>query len=224
MRMLELIRLPDIVTVVNALLGFTAILMALEGLTGEAYIVILLAAMADGVDGILARSIEYGELGGDLDSLADLLSFGVAPAIVVYAALHPGFMVPAMIIGAGFSVAGMLRLARYNVYGGGETFRGIPITASGVAVSAFGLSLPGRFSLVVLPIMVVLALLMISYVPYVKPRGKTVLAPLGLLITLTVASFYLGLMWVSTLLARVLCILVIIYLVSPLIVHLYDTR
>jgi len=80
-----LLRLPDLVTILNILFGFTAILFVLNGYVYGAIILILVAALADGVDGAVARRFESGVFGEHLDSFADLISFGVAPAVIYYA-------------------------------------------------------------------------------------------------------------------------------------------
>ncbi len=123
---LKLIKLPDLFSILNALLGFTAILFVLGGtsVTEKAFknalILILLAVVADGLDGIVARNVESSPLGKYLDSLADMLSFGVAPAIIVYVLSKNYFAVPSMYINivlafcGAYVISGMLRLARFN--------------------------------------------------------------------------------------------------------------
>ena len=123
---LRLIKLPDLLSVLNALLGFSAILLVLGGISvteraiKNALVLILLAAVVDGLDGMVARNIECSPLGVYLDSLADMLSFGVAPAIVVYvlikdylAVSSPHVDVVLALCGA-YVISGMLRLARFN--------------------------------------------------------------------------------------------------------------
>jgi phosphatidylserine synthase len=123
---LKLIKLPDLFSVLNALLGFSAILLVLGGVSvteraiKDALVLILLAAVVDGLDGMVARNVECSPLGVYLDSLADMLSFGVAPAIVVYvlvtdhlAVSAPHVTVVLALCGA-YVISGILRLARFN--------------------------------------------------------------------------------------------------------------
>lgn len=131
MCMLKLIKLPDLLSVLNALLGFSAILFVLAGVSvgvsekaiKNALVLILVAAVVDGLDGMVARNVECSPLGKYLDSLADMLSFGVAPAIVVYALLRNYFHVYAhasayayvtLALCGAYVISGMLRLARFN--------------------------------------------------------------------------------------------------------------
>jgi len=123
---LQLIKLPDVLSVLNALLGFSAILLVLGGVSvteralKNALVLILLAAVVDGLDGIVARTLQKSPLGTYLDSLADMISFGLAPAIVVYvlikdylAVTSPRVEVVLAFCGA-YVICGMLRLARFN--------------------------------------------------------------------------------------------------------------
>ncbi|WP_435195383.1 protein sorting system archaetidylserine synthase [Natronomonas sp. EA1] len=80
--------IADVVTVANAALGFCAVAAATVD-PGIAARLILLAAIADGLDGVLARRYGGTEAGKHLDSLADVASFGVAPAALVFAAARP---------------------------------------------------------------------------------------------------------------------------------------
>ena len=124
--MLKLIKLPDLLSILNALLGFTAILLVLGGrsVTEAAFeyalILILLAAVVDGLDGMVARNVECSPLGEYLDSLADMISFGVAPAIIVYVLFRDFFVVPSTYVNivlafcGAYVISGLLRLARFN--------------------------------------------------------------------------------------------------------------
>ncbi len=124
--MVKLIKLPDLLSILNALFGFAAILLVLGGTSvsgtalKNALILILLAAVVDGLDGIVARSVECSLIGEYLDSLADLLSFGMAPAIVAYVFIQTDVAVSSLFIDVGLAfcgayvVSGMLRLARFN--------------------------------------------------------------------------------------------------------------
>jgi CDP-diacylglycerol--serine O-phosphatidyltransferase len=108
--------LPNLVTLVALCLGLTAIRFASEGRFESAILSILAAAVLDGLDGRIARALEgTTRFGAELDSLADFVDFGVAPAMLLYFwSLHTmqsfGW-VAAML----FAIACALRLARFNV-------------------------------------------------------------------------------------------------------------
>ena len=108
--------LPNIVTLLALCLGLTAIRLAMEGSTEWAVSAIAGAAVLDGLDGRIARALKgTSRFGAELDSLADFVDFGVAPAIVLFAAeLHAtrSFGWVAALL---FAMACALRLARFNV-------------------------------------------------------------------------------------------------------------
>jgi CDP-diacylglycerol--serine O-phosphatidyltransferase len=88
-RFLRQLGLADLVTVANAAIGFVAVVAALTDPSAAARL-ILLAAIADGLDGVVARLRGGTPVGPILDSLADVASFGVAPGILVYAVATDG--------------------------------------------------------------------------------------------------------------------------------------
>ena len=180
MNVFRVIRLPDLFTLLNVVFGFLAILAA-GGAWGGIYpqyavVFILLAAMADGLDGFLARKVGGSPLGANLDSLADLISFGTAPVFLAISAFHlPPHIWPAGIF---FLLCGTLRLARFNVVSGKSDsfFEGLPIPAAGIALSASVLL--GRPTLTIV-LMLFLALLMTSSISYPKIRDLRVMIILG---------------------------------------------
>ena len=120
---LKLIKLPDLLSVLNALFGFTAILFVLRKANASAIenalVLILAAAVVDGLDGVVARNIGGSPIGKYLDSLADMVSFGVAPAIVTYVLLNDYLHVYAyayitLAFCGAYVISGMLRLARFD--------------------------------------------------------------------------------------------------------------
>lgn len=108
--------LPNLISILALCAGLTAIRMAVEGRFGLAVGLIGLAAALDGIDGRLARMLKSeSAIGAELDSLCDLVNFGVTPALVLYfwglrADTSLGWI--AVLI---FAVCCMLRLARFNV-------------------------------------------------------------------------------------------------------------
>ncbi len=180
MNVFRVIRLPDLFTLLNVVFGFLAILAA-GGAWGGIYpqyavVFILLAAMADGLDGFLARKVGGSPLGANLDSLADLISFGTAPVFLAISAFHlPPHIWP---VGIFFLLCGTLRLARFNVVSGKSDsfFEGLPIPAAGIALSASVLL--GRPTLTIV-LMLFLALLMTSSIFYPKIRDLRVMIILG---------------------------------------------
>jgi archaetidylserine synthase len=124
--LLKLLKPADLLSILNALSGFAAILFVLDGTSvteralENALVLILLAVVADCLDGTVARKMGSSPIGKYLDSLADMVSFGVAPAIVAYVLFKSHFRVPTTYTGvvlavcSAYVVCGMLRLARFD--------------------------------------------------------------------------------------------------------------
>ncbi len=129
--------LPNILTFMNMSLGVVAILLAVNSSEGVdslilASLLIMVAALTDRFDGKVARMLgTASDLGRELDSLSDLISFGVAPVVVAWkiSMVHMGLA--GYVITLIFPIAGAYRLARYNVTVFDNVFRGIPITLAG---------------------------------------------------------------------------------------------
>jgi CDP-diacylglycerol--serine O-phosphatidyltransferase len=157
--MLKSLTVADFITLINAVSGvssiFSSLTYAREGHTSylwAAMALVCVAAIADFMDGRVARrSLRISTLGGDLDSLADLISFGVAPATLAFAVGMDGGWDWAVLVY--FVCCGLSRLARYNVTadelsdesGKVSYFEGTPIPTSLILVLIVGaLAASGR--------------------------------------------------------------------------------
>ncbi len=124
MRAKGIFLLPNLVTIGSMFAGFYAIIAGLQGQFEHAVIAIFVALIMDGLDGRIARwTHSVSDLGAQLDSLADMISFGVAPAMVMYSWSvsvlgKPGWMVAFL-----YMVCTGLRLARFNSQSQGEDKR-----------------------------------------------------------------------------------------------------
>ena len=156
--------IPNILTVINLLAGLLAMLLAFAEQWLIAIGLIFAAALFDSLDGRVARRLNVtSEFGKELDSLADLVSFGVAPATLFYLLLLTQLGWSAYLLAVLFPVCGALRLARYNVLNVREYYVGLPITVAGPLLAGSALFaqelLPLNGQVVVL---LVLSLLMVS--------------------------------------------------------------
>ena len=108
--------LPNLVTLIALCMGLTAIRFAIEGRFETAVLAIITAAILDGLDGRIARALQgTSRFGAELDSLADFVDFGVAPALTLYLwSLHE-FRSFGWFAALVFAIAAALRLARFNV-------------------------------------------------------------------------------------------------------------
>ena len=153
----------NLITISNMSFGGAAIMATLNESYSYSVLLIFIAAFLDRYDGKVARKFnQESELGKQLDSMADIISFGVAPALLMYEVALVDVGVTGMMMPVLFIAAGALRLARFSVMESNGYFVGLPITAAGTLLTIsyfFTNVLSFTFYMVLFP---VLALLMIS--------------------------------------------------------------
>ena len=177
---------PNLITLLALCLGLTAVRLAYEGRLEPAVIAIVVAALLDGVDGRVARLLKgTSRFGAELDSLADFVNFGVAPALILYAAILHQLKALGWVVALVFAIATGLRLARFNVMLDDPDrpewkknfFVGMPAPAGAVAgllplyLVLLGLPVGPRLAVLALIYVLAVALLMVSTVPTFS--GKT---------------------------------------------------
>ncbi len=133
---------PNLLTLGNLFSGFTAIIYIADGDFFRGAMFILLAAIFDMLDGVTARLINAAsELGAELDSLCDAVSFGVAPAFMLYKIYFYQFGEYGILFASLPALAGVLRLARFNVllstFEDKLYFRGMPIPAAALTIVSY---------------------------------------------------------------------------------------
>lgn len=130
MNILKKLNLADIATLMNASAGLLAVFYSITGKFAIAAVFILTAVVLDFFDGRIARRLkQLSEIGKELDSLADTISFGIAPAVFGFMLSDKGAVITIILIV--FVLCGILRLARFNVTNI-KHFEGMPITINGV--------------------------------------------------------------------------------------------
>ncbi len=191
--------LPTLMTAGNILSGFVAILQIFKGREGEVTVhyyyaigCILAACLFDVLDGRLARlGGQESAFGRELDSLADIISFGLAPALLVHdivlGSIEDQFRGLGWLIASGYLVCGAMRLARFNCLAAMEekcsskSFRGCPIPAAAGVISSLTLFLlwwdgndrpVGNWKYFLPVLMITLSCLMVSNIEY--PSFKSV--------------------------------------------------
>ncbi|PAE23058.1 MULTISPECIES: CDP-diacylglycerol--serine O-phosphatidyltransferase [Bacillaceae] len=153
----------NILTLSNLFLGCFAILFSINDNLKLSVLLIFIAALADRFDGMAARKMNIeSELGKQLDSMSDIISFGVAPALLLYTGILFEFGAPGAFLTALYIGCGALRLARFNISENNGYFTGLPITASGCLATLCYLAIPFWPSPIFLFIMLILSFLMIS--------------------------------------------------------------
>ena len=172
--------LPNLCTAMNLFFGMCSILSTAEGHLDWAAIFILLALVADGMDGRVARALGVSsEFGKEMDSLCDLGSFGIAPALLAWKLALSSYGLVGAAAAICFALCGMWRLTRFNVNANvvHGYFMGLAIPAGGnlVAMSAWlFLSLginPADYGLLYPAAVAVTGYLMVSHVHYPDFKG-----------------------------------------------------
>ncbi|WP_059102702.1 CDP-diacylglycerol--serine O-phosphatidyltransferase [Shouchella shacheensis] len=155
-------QVANLLTLINLSFGALAIIYILQGMTRTGLLLILIAAIFDRLDGLVARKLKIeSELGKQLDSMSDMVSFGIAPALLIYQAELSSLGMTGMLPVVVYMSCGALRLARFNISDTGSEFVGLPITAAGCILALLLLFSPlssSAFAIVTL----LLSLLMIS--------------------------------------------------------------
>lgn len=152
------------ITLLNIVFGSLSLIYTMHGYFTTAAIFIILAGVMDGLDGKVARKLDIMSLfGKELDSLCDLVSFGVAPAMLIYMqVLDPYAYSLGAITAVFYIVCGAFRLARFNVLNISDYFVGIPITMAGgilAIISLLAYRMPANLVLIIL---FLLAVMMVS--------------------------------------------------------------
>ena len=143
-KILRLIKFADVFTLTNVIFGIISILFAIKGWYSTASLMMVLAVISDYFDGKIAKTMgQQNEFGKELDSLADTVSFGVAPAIFGFVLIQTPLAIISFTI---FLFCGILRLARYNIMNLKGAFQGMPITMNGIFIPlAYFLHTPIKF-------------------------------------------------------------------------------
>ncbi|EAJ0335442.1 CDP-diacylglycerol--serine O-phosphatidyltransferase [Campylobacter lari] len=167
--------LPNIFTAASIFLGIISVIASINQNFDKALIYIILSLICDGLDGRVARATNStSKFGVEFDSLADLIAFGVAPAMLFYMSIGYEYDRFGSLIAGLFVVFGAIRLARFNVTTGTyepSVFIGLPIPTAAV-VSALWVSaylyydFLRDFSLMIVCIQILLAFLMVSNIRY----------------------------------------------------------
>lgn len=153
--------LPNLFTFSNLSFGLLSLVMTFEGNYKVSCILILAAGLVDRYDGRIARHFNISsDIGKELDSLCDLVSFGVAPSILLFNMfdfINLGII--GYILLLIFPIAGAYRLARFNASSFDGVFTGIPITVAGAFIAFYALLYSGNYSNNPLGITIILQIL-----------------------------------------------------------------
>ena len=212
---------PNLFTSMNMFCGFLSIINASQGNFIYSAWLIIIAAIFDGLDGIVARLTNSSSaLGVELDSLSDVVSFGAAPAYLIYTTELFKLNAFGIIISSLLMIAGGFRLARFNVQLVGfdkQFFKGLPIPTSALTIATFiltfyvdGSGFSKAQSDSVIPLVIILSYLMVSKIKYdtipkfsleaIKKQPFTIIILIAgiaaLLITSGKALFYIFVLYI----------------------------
>lgn len=197
--------IPSMLTAGNLVLGLMALVEAFSGRFSIASLLVLAGMVLDGLDGRVARILHAETtFGKELDSLSDIVTFGAAPALIMYQVIlrYEGFI--GLAITLLFPLCGAFRLARFNVQTKKTNyFVGLPITAAGGIAATMALYANQLVPMdIILPVgMVILSVLMVSKARY--PNFKKIAFPRSAIIMIPVLSvviyvlFRMHLAWVN---------------------------
>jgi CDP-diacylglycerol--serine O-phosphatidyltransferase len=194
--------LPNIFTALNMACGFTAIIMATRGQFYQAGMILILGGIFDSVDGRVARMTgTQSAFGEQFDSLSDVISFGMAPAVIFYFKFFPNLGRVGLVVSFFYLLCGALRLARFNANidkVSSAYFQGLPIPGAALALVGyvfFAVEYPilREYTILAVVYMLFYSILMISSVPFnsfknskwVKSHKKYSLVLIFILIALT---------------------------------------
>ena len=213
--------IPDAISFLNLVFGFLAILMVFNKNLSLASMFVIIAIIFDSMDGWVARKTNRFDVfgfGKNIDSLADIVSFGVAPAAILYGAVGAtGWYEYVIIFVCLFMIfCGLLRLARYNVISDKidyDGFVGFPIPGTAIIIATYYLS--GCINDVVAIILMIFAgYLMISSILYPKIKNLSMIGIGALLVLLILIPVDISIGGIN-IPSLLLLLLVLIYMLVP---------
>ena len=224
--------LPNILTLIGVCIGLSSIKFALDSKYEIAVIAIIFAALIDGLDGRIARLIKgTSKVGKELDSLTDVISFGVAPAFIMYFWSLNNLGKFGWLLCLIYVVCVALRLARFNVHSNEEAswkdnfFEGVPSPAGGILVLMpliYSLSEIKFFNInynFVVPVFFIsVSLLLISKVPTYSLKKITVPRTMTIFLLFGIVLFF-GLLLIYTFNVMVISGLVYLCLIPISFIH-----
>lgn len=193
--MIKLLSIADLVTILNASLGFLALLFVFSNQFQLAASLILLGLLADGLDGFIARRLGTGRLGEYLETTADMISLSIAPLSLLYK-MYYDTVVSQLSLHLLFScilmvcfICSIIRLSSFSFLKEKHYFLGLPTSASAIFLVIISFLSPDVW--VVVALILVLSLAMVSSVRFPKPGIKiNVIAAVFIVTTIALDSMF----------------------------------
>lgn len=202
--MIKLLSVADIISITNALFGFLSIIFLFSDIIDSqelrfrvSFSFILLALLADGLDGIVARKVRKSDIGEYLESMADMTSLTIAPAIFIYfiysdkiaSYLYENtYLLFALVL---FLAFGIIRLASFHIMKEDRIFVGLPASASTILLLILAYY---KVDLIyILPAVVIIGAAMASDIKFPKPALKmNIIAAVLIILALILDKSYYG--------------------------------
>ncbi len=202
--MIKLISVADVISLTNAIFGFLTILFLISDLIPNeemklrvSFSFILLALLADGLDGIVARKTRISDIGEYIESIADMTSLIIAPAIFIYFVYHDFvsssiynhiFLMIGLVL---FLVLGALRLASFHIMKNKKFFLGLPASVSTIILLILAY-FEVKF-IFILPAIILISLAMVSNIRFPKPVFKiNAIAAILIILTIIIGKAFYG--------------------------------
>lgn len=208
--------IPNICSLLSLVAGFISIILSSNDNFKLVGIFILIGVLMDSIDGRIAQATKsVTEHGKHLDSLSDMVTFGIAPSILIYMRTLYTYRAIGLSVSICLPVCAALRLARFSVKPTKGFFEGMPTTFAGGSIAYIHSFFKYDFSpLMLLVFTIIISLLMVSMFPYYKPRKfKIKDIKYIILLSLIVILSIFFLKW--SLLA-----IMLIYIISGPIIHI----
>jgi CDP-diacylglycerol--serine O-phosphatidyltransferase len=212
--MINLLSVADFVSITNSILGFLSIVLIFLGETYLSFSLILLAILADGLDGIIARKTKHSDLGEYMEAMADMISLGIAPSVFIYSNyvnkiiisesiyLH-SLLIIVLVVFLSFSI---IRLASFHIIREKEFFIGLPASASTIIIiilTYFNIEFT-----YILPVIFIMSIAMISNIRFPKPSIRiNAIATIFIIFTIIVGNNFDGII------PKLLFLLIILYVI-----------
>ena len=222
--------LPNSFTALNMACGFSSIILSLQGRAFDAALILVLGAIFDSVDGRVARMTgTQSEFGEQFDSISDVISFGIAPSLLIYLHSLQTMGRIGAVVSFIYLLCGALRLARFNANidkVSSDFFQGLPIPGGALVVIGFvfisnELKMINDFPVAALIITFVTSILMISNIPfcsfknsqYIRDHKRKVLFLMFILGVLTF-TYYTYMFYIN----------MAVYIVASIIYYLFNRK
>jgi len=174
--MIRILSIADIVTILNAVLGFLALLMVFSDQFQIAASLILFGLLTDGLDGIIARRVRKSRIGDYLEAIADMVSLSIAPLVLLYKIYYEMvvsqlYLLLILDIVLVFSlICSIIRLSSFSLLKEKQFFLGLPTSASAIFLVLISFFKPDIWYSI--PVIIILSLAMISPILFPKPGLK----------------------------------------------------